>query len=631
VSVPLERYLKSKFGLTLEGTAKLAATDSYFFCKGVCGFHRLTETHKRMCTFLDGTELAKGIIAPRATGKSSIIKGKLIQHIVEDPNVRILYVSKTKDRAEQGVKDMRNRIVGVGAPLLPLLFPQIVPTSLGSVRWTAAAFEVNRTTSWDEATVEAAGVGTNKTGFHYDIIFFDDPLAPDKDDIRAEDIYFNPEVVSKTVGYMQLTSIGNIDSGSKLQLIYFAGTRYSINDAIAWLKKNWKHMAFFEQIIYEDGTEKTAFPTFWDDARILREKENNGSFFFRAQMLNDPVDPATKVFHINRIQEYKTAPKFREGFLTITVDPASGKRGKGHSKTAIMACLAPAIGGVYVLDYIEDYLNQRDTVDKTLKMARKYDPDIVGFEAVGYQAQLEPYLREAMRMEKTRFLIEPIHRSRTAKDGRIMKIQPVLENQELYVKSWMSRLLLCLDDFPHGDKDLLDTLADHIELAYKYSGKLAFKLRKQNIQDSIIESSEIPKDGEVFACVYLERLDDGIYGFILQALKTKGKTYILDAFGVGGSSEPWMHNVMKIPQSTPIITTPDIADTFFSDVENRVIKRKLKSAFPAEAAIQAVDEGSIVLTRGAQALTASSTEAGLKAVQLLAENSRSHAIRAVMV
>jgi len=631
VSVPLETYLQSNFGLGLREATELALTDTYFFCKGIAGFTRLGRVHKELATFLERPSLRKGAIMPRGTAKSSIIKGRLLQHIIQDSNVRILYISKTKDRAEQGVKDMRQRITGVGAPLLPLLFPRILPENLSSVRWTASAFEVNRTKSWDEATVEAAGIGTNKVGFHYDILFFDDPLAPDKDDVRAEDIYFNPEVVSKTVGYMQMASIGNIDHGSPLQLIYFAGTRYSINDAIAWMKRHWPDMEFFEHTIYEADGFTTAFPNFWSTEQIEEEKRSQGTFFFRAQMLNDPVDPATKVFHTSRIQEYKTSPKYREGFLTVTVDPASGERGAKKSQTAILAAMTTTLGKVYVIDYVRDYLGSRDTVDAALKMCRRYDPDILGFESVGYQSQLQEYLKEAMRVENCRFLIEPITRGRASKPARLMKIQPVLENDDLYLKAWMTELTRELEEFPHGSKDLLDTLADHIALASKFSGKLAFRLRRKNIHDSIIEQSEIPEYGESLVCIYMEQSDSGVFGFIIHARKVDDVLYLSEAYGVGGGEEPWIQSVMQLPKDVMIVTTPDVADTFLRDVPNKVVKRKIKTAFPAEAAIQAVDSGRVVLTQGSQALTSSASESGLHAIQLLVENSKSREIRAILV
>ena len=631
MNVPLERYLKDNFGIDLAEARDLALKESFFMSKAIAGFTRLTEVHQDACNFLDDQETQyKAIIQPRGTAKSSTIKGKLLQHIARDPNVRILYVSKTQDRAAQGVKDMRDRILGNGCPLYPRLFPELVPDNLRDGRWTASAFQVKRTKSWDEATVESAGIGTNKVGFHYDIIFFDDPLAPSKDDIHAEDIYFGADIIQKTVGYMQLAAIGNLDPGSKLRLIYFAGTRYSINDAVSWMKKHWKQMEFFERPVFgPDG--HTQFPTFWSDAQIEMEKKAQGTFFFKSQMENDPVDPASKVFSVRLINEYMQSPPRKDGFLTITVDPAGGVRGSGKSKTAITGVLSSSTGGVYVLDYKCDFIDPRRTVSETLAMAKRLDPDIVGFEKVGYQAALEPYLREAMRIEKMRFNIEAITRDRQSKDSRLIKIQPILENGDLYIKPWMTELVKQLDEFPYGDKDLLDTLADHISLTLKFSGRLMFQLKNFGIRDAIIEEQEIPAAGEPFVCVFLEKDDYGMAGFVLRALKVMDKLYITEASGIGHIDGSWADAIVQLPSDIPIITTPDVADTFLKGCKNKIIKRKMRTQFPEQEAMQSITSGNVVLTSGSQALTGSVSEVGLRALALLVENSKKHQLKAVLV
>jgi len=621
--IPLSLYVKEQFGMTLDELREAALEDTFLFAKGIAGFHRLScPVHRRGAALLqDPTNKEVGFTWPRATGKSSMFKARLLQLICKDPNVRILYISKTQGRAAGGVKDMRNRIMGKGAPLIPVLWPNLVPANTHDVRWAGSAFEVARSASWDEATVESAGVGSNKTGFHYDVLFFDDPLSPDKDDLRAEDILFSDEEVSKVIGYLQLASAGLFDPAG-LHLTYFGGTRYASNDIIDWIKAHWPSMVMFEEEI-DDKNGVNQFSTFWTTEMLAKEEKDKGSFFYQSQFKNNPVDMLHKAFRMVDMQYYDRAPSLRSGFVSIEIDPGrarSGGRTSGRCKTAVTVALTSHTGEIYVLDYKNAFLGLNETVDAALKFAMRYDPDVIAYEDVGYQSAVESRLRDEQRGSKKKWRIEGIKRSRVSKDARILEIQPVLQNHDLYVRKWMIDMVKQLDDFPYGAKDLLDTLADHIALTNKYGGTLPYQIRLRGLDQTQVREEDVPKEGEKYAVIYMASTPEGVAGFILKAVQNNGTIYVTDALSVGEGDFDLSRMITSAVVGRKIVTSRAVWETFLKESGVSAKKRELRSEFPADAAVARMSEGTVRLTEKASILTGYASSIGLEAIEFLAEH-----------
>jgi len=616
--LPFEDYIRRKFNMSIPELRELALKDSFVFAKGIAGYHRLTDIHHKLCRVLDDPEVTDaGAVMPRASGKSSTFKGKLLQLICRYPNIRILYISKTQGRAAGGVKEMRNRLMGQGT-IIPVLFPELVPENKHDVRWSGSAFEVNRTKSWDEATVEAAGVGTNKTGFHYDVLYFDDPLSPDKDDIRAEDIMFSDDDVQKVIGYLQLATTGLFDPPG-LHLTYFSGTRYATNDVVAWIKDHWPGMVMVDEGI-EDANGKIQFPTFWTQKMIDKEKRTKGSFFYMSQFKNRPVDLANKTFRMDDIQVYDRAPPLKSGFVSIEIDPAGDKKGRGTSKTAVSAFLTSHDGYLYVLDYKKGRYGLGPTVKQALKYAERYDPDVIAFESVGYQATIETALRDAQRHGKKRWRIEAVTRDRRSKNARILEVQPLVQNHDLHLRKWMVELRRELDDFPYGEKDLLDTLADHIMLTHKYGASLPYQIRVRGLGDAEVKQDVVPEEGEKIAVIYMVPTPDGTSGFVISAIKSNGTIYITDAISLGEGDFDMVGMMLAAIKGRQVITSREVWETFLKGRDVQARKRSLRSKFPVDAAVARIGKGEIKLTENASILTGYASSIGLEAIEFMAEN-----------
>jgi len=447
-----------------------ALKDSYLFSKGIAGFTGLTpEEHLDLCRFLDSIKSGElgCIIAPRGTYKTSIMTGKALQLICRNPNIRILYVCKTFKAASGTLREMLMRLEGAHAPLLWALWGKdLVPKV--KKRWSSEAFEVNRTMPWPEATVEAAGIRTNKTRFHYDVVILDDIVAPDKDEIVKDRIELRREDLDRANGFIQLSS--DLLDKQGLRLIFFITTRWAENDPVSFLR-NWPNVRFFDKPAYRpDGS--LNYPNLLSEQRLEKLRKQHSSYLFHTLYLNKPFDPKKKPFKTSYLQHYAKCPKRTDMYITITVDPASGK--VGRDETAIMvAGTHRETGRIFVLDYVYEHIGALETVKKTLDLAEKWNPALIAFEATQYQSTLEELLRRDQRKRAKRWVIKPMYRT-ASKSSRILSLQGFVENADIYIRPYMDELVDEMDSWGpagslSGRDHLLDCLADHVALASEAS------------------------------------------------------------------------------------------------------------------------------------------------------------------
>ena len=633
--VSLEQALQAKTGKSKEEIQALGLENLFFFARGILGYTRLSPpVHPEACAFLrDDSIKRKGMVWPRGCGKTTCAKAWMQQWMARYPDVRILYMCKTVGVAKGSILDMEHRILGEGGSMIPVLYPYLVPKNLRSTIWSMSEFTIPRKGSWDECTIEAAGIGTNKTKMHYDIIILDDPVAPDKHEYTAEDVHIDPLVMEQLIGLMELQIDGLFDPGG-LKLFLYAGVRWGPNDAIYWLKNNWKGMQWFERpLTQEDGTSN--FPTFYTTTDAEALKKAKGSFFFETQYNNKTISIENATFDTRRLRAYSLAPDRSEMFVSVTVDPALGRK-TSQSRTAITACGSTRSGQLYVLGYTVDHLNALDTASMTLKTAKRFNPHVIGVEAVAYQAALVEVIQREMREQGIRFRIVPINRRRgTDKDSRILKIQPFVENNDFFIREDMRDLKNEMMAFPHGYKDLLDTIADHIELLGKEMGTVSWGALRANLQgsqDSEILLGEVPQDARRILAIYGEPTDFGTEGFaVYAAIDKEGVIYILQVHSLNEDGMDPYITALRFPD-TPLITTKMIQEAFFKGTGTQ--SRGIKCDLTGEVGAAKFIRGEVIPTTGSNAhvLSGFSRDIGMKTIEFIARfGSRGSSLKARLI
>ena len=289
-----------------------AEEDLYLFARLVNPGYVYGSIHRRIFRWMQdyelygsGTSLTsnKLVMLPRAHLKSHMVATWAAWMIVRHPEITILYVSATAELAMTQLYAIKQLL---DSSIFQKYWPEYINPEVGKRdKWSATKIIIDHEKRVKEgirdATIATAGLTTNTTGWHADVICADDLVVP-------ENAYTEEgrESVSKKAS--QFTSIRNA-GGFTLA----CGTRYHPND----IYKVWKdqiaenydeqgeHLGKVnvweveEYAVEEDDifiwprTIRTDGKAFGFDRRVLERirAEYSDRTQFYAQYYNDPNDP----------------------------------------------------------------------------------------------------------------------------------------------------------------------------------------------------------------------------------------------------------------------------------------------------------------------------------------------------
>lgn len=269
-----------------------------------------------------GNELSsnKLIMLPRAHLKSHMVATWCAWIITRHPEVTMLYVSATAELAETQLFSIQNIL---SSRVYQQFFPEYVNPQDGlREKWNTKKISVDhperRRQGIRDATIATAGLTTNTTGWHADIIIADDLVVPEN--AYTED---GREAVSKKAS--QFTSIRNAGGFTMA-----CGTRYFPSD----IYQVWKDQDYE---VYNDEGELVDKKPVWEikeyaveDSGVFiwpRSVRKDGKAFgfdiqvlarikaeysdkvqFYAQYYNDPNDPSSNRITSDKFQYYN--PRF---------------------------------------------------------------------------------------------------------------------------------------------------------------------------------------------------------------------------------------------------------------------------------------------------------------------------------
>ena len=273
----------------------------------------------------DGLSSNKLIMLPRAHLKSHMVATWCAWMIARHPDITILYLSATSELAEIQLYDIQNIL---SSKTFMRYFPEYINPQKGNrEKWNTQKIIVDhprrRKEGIRDATIATAGLTTNTTGWHADVIVSDDLVVPEN--AYTED---GRETVKKKTS--QFTSIRNAGGFTMA-----CGTRYHPSDIYA----TWKDQSY---PVYNDSGQIVEYKPVWevkeyaveeDDvfiwprtvredgkafgfdlqvlARIRAEYEDRVQFF--AQYYNDPNDPGSERISRDKFQYYNPRYLKKEG------------------------------------------------------------------------------------------------------------------------------------------------------------------------------------------------------------------------------------------------------------------------------------------------------------------------------
>lgn len=488
----------------------LAENSLVVFAKLVNPLRMYGEVHERVFRFLEeeGHDLNQLIMLPRGHQKSHCLAVWCAWWITKHPETTILYISATAQLAEDQLYAIKCILE---SKVYRRYWPEMLDVEEGKrSKWSTTAINVDHLRREAEMvrdnTIRTAGLTTNTTGWHADVVIADDVVVPDNaytDDGRR-----------KTAAAMsQVSSI--LNAGGMLKA---AGTRYHPADQYdIWLKQE-------EPIVNEEGdiiSHKKIWKTIEEVVEIdgvftwPRESRSDGKQFgfdrkvlariyamytdktqYYAQYYNNPNDPESNRVDRSRFQYYdqKFLKQqggqwfFKESRLNVYagIDFAFSLNRKADY-TAIVVVGIDETADVYVLD-IDRFKSDKisEYYDRLIAMYNKWGFRKLRAEVTTAQVVIVNDLKMKFKENAISLKIDE-HRPSRHQGSKEERIAAVLEPRYQQLSIWHYRggYTTVLEDEvllarpPHDD--IVDCLASIVEVAQRPRSRT--QERKSNVVD----------------------------------------------------------------------------------------------------------------------------------------------------
>jgi hypothetical protein len=481
-----------------------ALQDLFFFARLVNPGYLYGDIHKEIFQWMqDYTLFGQGkidatnklIMLPRAHLKSHMVATWAAWIITRHPEVTILYVSATSGLAETQLYAIKNILQST---VFTRYFPEYVHPQEGKrEKWSQTAISIDHAKRKQEGvrdpTIATAGLTTNTTGWHADILIPDDLVVPEN--AYTED---GRDSVSKKAS--QFTSILNAGGFTMA-----CGTRYHPSDIYA----DWKKQEFD---IYDENDEVIGREHVWNIKeyavevdgvfiwpRAIRSSDGKAFGFnnqvlakiraqyedriqFYAQYYNDPNDKDSNRIERSKFQYYDRKFLKQEGGnwyykskrlnVFAAVDFAFSLSKKSDN-TAIVVIGVDEENYIYILD-IDVFKSDKisEYFDHLSQLHSKWEFKKLRAEVTVAQAVIVRDLKDKMRQEGLSISIDE-HRPTRNEGTKAERIAAALEHRYDNMSVWHFKggytdvleeeLILAR---PAHD-DIKDALASAVEIAVK--------------------------------------------------------------------------------------------------------------------------------------------------------------------
>jgi predicted phage terminase large subunit-like protein len=482
---------------------KKSLTDLFFFAKAIMGFSWLNEKiHMPLCRLLEAyTENPRlKIVLPRGWLKTTLCSQAYpVWRAIRNPNIRIVLAQNTYSNAVSKLKVIRATFEK--NTLFCWLFPELLPDA--GCTWKSESLCIKRSGTFAESTFEAAGVQTQLTSRHYELIIEDDTVAPDFNELGEQNLCPTKEDIDQAIGWHRL--LPPLLVNPKSDQILVVGTRWFEKDLISWIAENERRFKTYQRACREDAEGnpdpkgQPAYPERFSEEVLEELYTSMGPYLFSCLYLNCPTKGTDMVFHEEWMTYYETLPANQNMAVYTTIDPAGDPEDTKGSPdfNVVMTCAKDlATGLVYVIDYFRKKCSPGELIAAIFKHVKAYHPIKVGVEAIAYQSTLQYWIKEKMRKDGEFFMVEPLPFTRRSKNARIMSLQPLFHSGTVAIRSFMGELLSELLAFPYGkNDDIIDALASQVNM-WQMTASKAEKKAATLVDDPMSLAYEIKRAGE---------------------------------------------------------------------------------------------------------------------------------------
>lgn len=441
----------------------------------------------------------KLILVPRLHLKTTWIKLRIIQMILENPNIRIGLFSVTTNLVEDELADIKRMLDN---PILVELFPEIVPRREKLDRSWEKSTHDQLTLKRDprlgkipqEPQIRVVGVGSKITGMHFDVAFVDDIL----DDSTTQ----TPDAMRKTEAWWAyVQSIFELDCETTM-----TGTFYHYSDLYNKIirEKQFKHIYIRKAI--ENG--KIIYSSWFTQAHLDRIRKRQGQYIFNCQYLLDPLPDEEKMFPPPH-PTYSQLPQGEYEYY-IAVDPAATTN-KWSDDTGIAIGAVSKGNVLYIVEARGVQMKGNELADELIRLCVKYQPRKIGIE-LGLQEHLRYIIQAKVVDWQTSHPGDPSLWA--LQDHTVLSI-PISRKQ-----SKAQRINLSLGAFIREGRCFIH------ESCSELMREMEFFTGKGNEEDNIVDASSM-----IFSCVdrfaqhYWIKVEHRHSGFTYEDLKKLNRTY----------------------------------------------------------------------------------------------------------
>ena len=410
--------------------------------------------------FLDINTTNKHYIANGFVTHNSTVRtiGGILRRALKDPEKRYAIISATGKLASGYVRKIK-RICEYN-PIIRYCFNDVVsPADI--TKWTGEALEFKRSAIFPEPTIWSLGVGTDFTGFHFDVAYFEDLVTIKHRHSLA--------LRTSTWDWFKLTAIPALDR--KKGEGHITGTRYHWDDMytkiteIAEASGSWKilRQPACDEELLSQGIYKSFWPERFPEDELQSIREDFGEETFQLQY---QVAGGMALGQNEYIQKLRDAIIPQET-LSKTVDHVLGvdlaSQGLADSKVpanrksnfSITTLGRHAETGKFIVCNVTSVKRPtlNDQREYVVSEYETYKCLVAGIEFNAYQNVFKEYLEES----STPIGIKPI-KSFNSKDARHDYIINLVKSGGLFFLEGMCQPLIDeLYTYPENTADSIDS------------------------------------------------------------------------------------------------------------------------------------------------------------------------------
>lgn len=413
-------------------------------------------------------------LIPRSHLKTSVwTVGMNMWEVINDPSLRFLIINAVYTKALEILAEIKSHFDT--NEVLRWLFPEFCPDLITDRRraklcnWTSERldFPCGTRVGKKEGNFECLGVEMSLVSKHYDVMVFDDAVN-DKNTATTE---YLEKVWSWFRNSLQLRHDPN---QSRIILI---GTRWHFDDIYGRVIEQEHRRRLLGQaprwLVYRrkvieknpDGIEVPIWPERFTLETIKELEEENGSYIFAHQYLNEPISADDALFKRDKIQFVDEFEVPLDVYTYAAVDLV--EEGEYGSDSAVITVMSfDNLGNYYVRQIMRGRIMPFDVIEIIRTLTQVWDIQAVAIEDHGFQRSIVKFYRHYAEQQGFSIPWRPVKIGTQSKFRRILALQPVVETDRFHIVEGIQNAEILvgeltqvtLSHMPTHD-DVIDTVA----------------------------------------------------------------------------------------------------------------------------------------------------------------------------